>query len=491
MRFFTKLSLIILALSLTLSLFIGCEEKEAEELDTFEDEDGDYIANDYFPEIERKDYGADFNLYIMSDSNPRDYFYMDEDNNDGSPMDEAVFARQTKVNRYLGIDILRVDIPDATWSNYNKYVQNAVQNMDGTMDALLTHVNGCVGTLISDNLIIDLSDYDGINLEAEYWNMKFMDSLELKGNYYLGFSDYNLLYTYAIAFNKDMLARYDSYLGDRTVYDLVSNYEWTLDEMISLANLVYIDATGDGKTTDDTYGITGTCWVSFCGWLTSSDIPILHQDESGAYVIAINSSKYIEKADNLVNKLKELGKSNSAYFDYEYSKLSVPLRGGKSLMQLISTNGLSDLLSYNIEFGVLPYPMYDLDQASVGYKSLQWGGYQCVLSYTKNPLMVGETLELLSFYSENVKITFFEKLLGKQVADMPEDAQMLEILWDSVTTDCGQTFVGAGTSSTKGACYTVPDVLWPTNTHNLASYVKSIESSVNNGFKNFLKGIDG
>jgi hypothetical protein len=158
-------------------------------------------------------------------------------------------------------------------------------------------------------------------------------------------------------------------------------------------------------------------------------------------------------------------------------------------MQLISTNSLPSLLDCNVEFGVAPYPMYDLDQASVGYKSLQWGGYLTVLSYVRNPLMVAQTLELLAFYSENVKITFYEKLLGKQVADMPEDAAMLEILWDSVATDVGQTFVMAGTSSHTGVCYTIPELLWPTSTHNLASYIKSKESSVNTGFANFLKGI--
>ena len=120
---------------------------------------------------------------------------------------------------------------------------------------------------------------------------------------------------------------------------------------------------------------------------------------------------------------------------------------------------------------------------------VQWGGYIGVLSYQKNPIKIAHTLELLAFYSENVKITFYEKLLGKQVADMPDDAAMLEIIWDSVTTDIGQTFVGAGTGSDRGLCYTVPELMWPSSTQNLASFVKTKENMINDGFKAFLKEI--
>ncbi len=484
MKNYLRLLLILLAAVLSISAFVGCDNIEAEEGPGDDDDD---VVVDYIP-VEKKDYGVDFNLYVEGSSGLYN-FYMDEEKNSGSPMDEAVFNRQQRVQRHLGVEIVSVTFPDATFSNYNRYVQTAVQNMDGTMDALITHVHGAVSNLISDNLLIDLGEFEGIDLEAEYWNMNFMSTLELNGNYFLGLSDYNLLKTYALAFNKDMLALYESSM-DKSIYDLVKDREWTLDEMIKLANLVSLDATGNGKTTDDTYGITGTCWVGFCGFLTSSNIPMLEQDQSGSYKIAINQSQYIERADGLLTKLKDLGASNCAFFDYEFHKLSVPLSSGRALMQVIDTGSLPGLLDYNLEFGVLPYPMYDLDQAPVGYKSLQWGGYIGVLSYQKNAIMVGETLEMLAFYSENVKITFYEKLLGKQVADMPDDAAMLDIIWDSVATDVGQTFLNAGSPDDKGVCYTIPYLMWPSTTHNLSSYIKGRENAINQGFAKFIDKID-
>ncbi len=480
-----KLRYLILMMSviLILTAFVGCNEMEAD--DVTDDEENNETG-EFFPNVNRNDYGVDFNIFVEGSSGPYN-FYMSDEKSNGSPMHEAVLNRQEKVQRYLGIEVVLVTFPDATFKNYNKYVQTAVQNMDGTLDTIITHVHGAISNLISDNLLTDLSEFEGIDLEAEYWNMEFMSTLELNGNYFLGLSDYNLLKTYGIAFNKEMLALYESSL-DKSIYDLVRDREWTLDEMISLANLVSLDATGNGKTSDDTYGITGTCWVGFCGFLTSSNIPMMAQDDSGSYKIAINQAQYFERADSLVTKLKDLGASNCAFFDYDYNKLSVPISSGRALMQVISTDSLAGLLDYNLDFGVLPFPMFDLDQAHVGYRSLQWGGYIGVLSYLKNPIMVGETLELLAFYSENVKITFYEKLLGKQVADMPDDAAMLEIIWDSVTTDIGQTFNNAG-SDERGVCYTVPELMWPSSTHNLSSFIKGKENAINQGFARFLDSI--
>ena len=481
-----------MALLLSLSVFVACEsdEKEGEEFDEEYLEEDD-VPEDFFPDVEKNDYNEDVNVFIMGDSNPHIYFLLaDEDENDGSPMSEAVFNRQERVNRYLGVEIVLLRPTDNTsHTTYTKHVESAIKNMDGSLEFLLTHVNAGVASLISDNYLIDLSEFEGIDLEAEYWNQEFMDDIEINGKYFLGFSDFNILYTYVIAFNKEILALYESHI-DKPIYDTVSNREWTLDEMIKLSNLVYVDQTGNGKTRDDTFGISGTCWVPFCGFLTSSNIPMMEQDQSGSYVIAINNKLNNDKADTLINKLETLGASNHAFFDYDTLALSVPITSGRTLMQICSTYHLPKYLDYNIEFGVLPYPMYDLDQASTGYRSLQWGGYIGVVSYQKNPIKVAETLEMLAFYSKNVKITFYQKLLGKQVADMPDDSAMLDIIWDSVSTDVGQTFVGAGTSSNSGICYTVPELMWPSSTQNLASYIKSKENSINAGFKKFLEGID-
>ena len=158
-------------------------------------------------------------------------------------------------------------------------------------------------------------------------------------------------------------------------------------------------------------------------------------------------------------------------------------------MQLMSTTKLPSLLDSDFECGVLPYPMLDSNQASVGYKSLQWGGYIAVPSYVKDSNMVGDALEVLSFYSDTVEDAFYEKLIGGQLLSSPEDAQMLEIIRNSITVDIGQTYSSTDMSAPeRGVCYIVPEVL--SGSAPLSMYVMAKESTINTGFSNFLKSID-
>jgi ABC-type glycerol-3-phosphate transport system substrate-binding protein len=414
---------------------------------------------------------------------------MDDELNNGSTMDEAVYARQERVRKYLGVEFSYVDYPDAEYNTYQTYIQAAVQNKDGTVDALVTHVHGGVSNLISENLLVDLGDFEGIDLDAEYWHKEFMETLELNGNYFLGHSDYNIMQTCIIAYNKELLDQYGAAL-DKSVYDLVRDYEWTLEEMANLARLISVDVTGDGESIDDYFGFTGTTMVFFNGFLTSSNIPMVAQTQSGAYEVAISKSEYFAKTDDLVEFFRELDDSSYTYFTYSiHDDVRVLLSSGRVLMQTMYTDDLQGLLNYDIEFGVLPYPLYDREQASVGYKSLQWGGYLGILSYTRNPVMVGETLEMLAYYSENVKITYYEKVLGKRIADMPDDAEMLELVWGAITTDVGQTFYNLGGDET-GVCYTLHHLIQD-RSKNLSSYIATKEKAINNGFKKFLDGIEG
>ncbi len=483
MKTYLRMLLLLLVAVLTLSAFVGCKVEEGDGPDIDEDETDEY--DDMFPDVEKTDYGMDFNIFVVMGPGA---FTMDEDRNTGSPLDEAVYNRQGKVEKWLGVDIVNVEIPGHTWNNYNTYLQTAVQNMDGTIDVAITHVHGCVSTLISDNLIQDLGELDGIDLSADYWNQEFMNDLELNGNYFLGYGDYVLSSTYCISFNKDILARYESSL-DKSIYDIVKDYEWTLDELYDIANLVYIDATGDGKTADDTVGIRGRTWYHASGFLHAANIPMFEQDASGMYKVALNQPQYFERADDVITKLRELRDSKGALFSFVYDAAE-PMTKGTSLLYLSSTAELEGYLGYDIDFGVLPFPMYDRDQKDVGYRSLQWSGYITVLSYLKNPQMVGETLEMLSFYSEPVKITYYEKILGKQVADMPDDVAMLDFIWDGLCCDVAQAYVDATATDTKGLIYAVGELMDPSSTKNLASYVNGKEASMNKMFRNFLQNID-
>ena len=106
MKFYLRLLLLLLSAVLMLSVFVGCDKVEQSDPEDTEDEDD---VSSFFPDVEKNNYGLDFNILGVSGL----YYYIDEDKNTGSPIDEAVLNRQTKVEKYLGVDILEVQTGDA------------------------------------------------------------------------------------------------------------------------------------------------------------------------------------------------------------------------------------------------------------------------------------------------------------------------------------------------------------------------------------------
>jgi hypothetical protein len=100
---------------------------------------------------------------------------------------------------------------------------------------------------------------------------------------------------------------------------------------------------------------------------------------------------------------------------------------------LFSMESLKDAYKHReseVIFGMLPTP-----SAAEGddYRCFNWSGVMCVPNTVENNEMVEKTFEALAFFSQStLKPAYYEKLLGNRLADAPDDAAMLDIIWDSI-----------------------------------------------------------
>lgn len=470
-----------LAILMLLASFVGCnvtpDEKETNSPDESNEEE---TVDEYMPDIEKKNYGKEFYLSIMGDVNPVEYYWVEESSND--TMSDALYNRQEKIRSHIGVEIFGTRTAEV--KGYITPFQTAVKNKDDSVHFLISHVFYGIDGFITGNYIRDFNDVEEIDLDADYWNIDVMDQISVAGKRFLGFSDFNILYTHVLSFNKGMLEKYEDQL-DESLYEMVDNYHWTLDKMIWLASLAYVDTNSDGKTNDDIFGLVGYQSVPFIGFMHASNINVVEQDEKGNYVISLYNDKNKQKMSDLVDKLYDVTRADYANLldGYFYNGMVTDT----ALMEISSTYKLPGYLAYDVEFGVVPFPMYDEMQKDVGYRSLQWGGYLCIPSYTADPVMVGETVELLAYYSDEVNTAFYEKLLGKKVANEPNDRRMLDIVWDSVCSDFGQTYFSV--IENTNFVYILPEVTRLNTTQNLASYVARYESSANKNLKKFIAAV--
>ena len=477
-----KILALLLAVIMMVSVFAACNgdggnTEETTVNNSGNDNQPEDTTTEVTPNVEKNNYDTTFYLSVMTDVNPMQKFWVEESDND--VLSAALFERQEKVRSYLGVEIYAS--PTAGFEVYTEDFKIAVTNKAGGVDTLLTHVASGVSGLITGGYLTPFEEIDEIDLEAEYWNQEFMDDLSINDHYLLGFSDFNILYTNVIAFNVDILTKYEDSI-DKSVYDMVDDYEWTLQQFADIAKLGFIN---NGSVDTNQYGLTGLQWVPWCGFIQAAGIKLVEINDEGKYEIAFMNEVYMEKTQTVVNILSDVAAAEYSCVDFmQTGACTVPFESNRALMSLVSTNDLPLYLNYDIDFGVLPYPLYDTKQTE--YHSLQWGGYMAIPSYLENESMVGDTLEVLSFYSEDVKTAYYQKLLGKQIADNPDDRRMLEVIWDSVCTDFGQTF-----DEMAGVCYMLPYVTTTDSRGmSLAQFADSRIRSGNNTIKSFFKKVD-
>ena len=235
------------------------------------------------------------------------------------------------------------------------------------------------------------------------------------------------------AFNKDLMAVYNL----TAPYADVTNNVWTLDKLMSLASNVVADNGDNVWGPEDTYGMIGRGWEEVISMASACDLRFVDRDENDVYTIALENNS--EKTLKAIQMLCDMYNGQYAYFAPPEEVARVPRAGksfadGTALFTTTSSN-VSGFRNLEFPFGVVPMPKFD--EAQKEYRSLNWNGMMFVPVSVQNKDMVSDTLEMLAYYTAPVKTAYLEDLLGTKLADAPEDAEMLDIIWNSVVSDVG------------------------------------------------------
>ena len=433
------------------------------------------------PAVSRKDYNEDFNAIYCGDTFPKGFFFiLDEEREPGSDMDAAVYERMERIKDYLGVTINPVS--GGNFLEYGAPIKRTVQAGDDEYQMIMTHTYYDVTNFIVSNYLCDFKEFENLQLDADYWDNQMMEEDSLDGHYFLGYNDFCLASVYVLAFNKDLADRYTS--SDMHIYDDVRNKKWTLDRLIEMSQLVAVD-NGDGRwTPDDTYGFAGLCWVPMVSFTLSSDIRVIDKNEDDELYL----SPVVDNSDRMIaltTKLFDFAKMDCTYLWPLNSADQVHLTGGNVMFEMVNNYSLIEYKGEAIRFGVLPYPLYDEQQED--YRIMNWNGMLGIPSSIKNADMVTDTIEMLAYFSDPVKTAFFERLLGAKVAEAPDDAEMLDLIWSHQCNDVGMIFSNSSTGLEE-LFYVVPRLIQAGNDGYMAFY-RGREKSINGGLNKIYKKI--
>ena len=426
---------LILLLVLGMLLAVSCKKDLVAPVDTSGNEEEESRDDDVQLSFPRADYKAELNVYYIDWGLYQDFFFSEDT---GTAMNAAIYQRTDLVRDYLGVEV--VGHPGSAGGlTYASELTTLILGGTDTYQLILTHCYQGITALVGGGYLKDFNDFEYISLDADYWNSELMNGVEVQGNAYLGSSDYMIKDPNVIFFNKDILADYTQL---ESPYKLVDDKEWTLDKMFQMA--AQVDVVTEGATVADmTYGIVGKAdWqaVAFadscdCNWLV----------DNGGYK-ELNMSAANERYLNVFEAISEA--SDQDWFGL-YGKSSAEPLTIDSCKTLFSYESLQQAYKYrsqeggsDVKFGILPYPKYDVAQEN--YHSLNWSGFMAVPISVENSEMVEKTLEALAYFSQDTTVVaYYEKLLGARLAEAPDDARMLDVVFDGIVANPFFTYMQA------------------------------------------------
>ncbi|MBQ7301307.1 MAG: extracellular solute-binding protein [Clostridia bacterium] len=363
--------------------------------------------------------------------------YQLEDIETGDIIAEAVYERTRLAEEALNIKIVSESV---AWDVLGETISKSVSSGDSSFEAIIGRLS-VLSQAVPNGYLLDLNTIETLDLTNPWWDGQVNTSMTVGGKQCIASGAVNYYDDYSItcmAFNKKLFATNDI----AEPYDLVREGKWTFDAFYEIVNDAAQDVNGDSKM--DEYDFYG--YVCNAGMMSSMMIAFEEEmtisDGSDGYILN-NSASLIDKAthyaelmlnnDSVIVEERKLG--------YEKGDLLFP--NGQALMtQMLVGSVVSYRQSMTDDFGVLPFPKYDISQENYhNMISQHWASSVSVPATCTNHEKVGYVLDTLGYFSpETVTEAVIEKNVMTKSTRDNDSADMLRLIFATKSFDTSIVF---------------------------------------------------
>ena len=511
-----RITALLCALLMLLSLFAACAETEGGEVTT----DGNAVTEapaETVPE-ETKDPNYDDDGYLKS-TLPQDLNYNDADVNilvwedverpefevleTETGLDivvDAIYERNMATEEKLGVTLVWHEQPGDSndLKAFVSYVQNC--HSAGTHYDVIATYSRTAASLSANGLLTDLNTVENsyLNFDMPWWPEAMLKTCSMKDSLFFVSGDVstNLLHMmYAIYYNMDMLKK----LGLEDPVPMVENKTWTIDKLIEMTVDIYQDADQTGKPSDDDiFGFTSN-YFHLEAFYSGSGMMLLEPDTDGK-VLKISDDYLSQKTIDLVDKLSDWFDQGDTYINPPGGSLKNDLvfADGRALFTqnrvyiADATYGGGKLRHADWEYGILPNPLYD--EAQEDYITLLGNPFTlwCIMDGAADPSMSTAVIECMG--SEGYRKTspaLFENNMKYRYtpdsANKGDGARMFDIIREKISFDLGRMFAAEMSYiSEKPLRAALDGVSWATSGKQQANALKKNLAELNKGLAKAL-----
>ena len=364
---------------------------------------------------------------------------------DSDPINDAVYRRNDMIQSKYDVVILETQVQDPISA-----VEKDVKGGAGEFQAIVQKLGSCA-SIATKGYLQNLVDAPHIDLDQVWWDQKALDGLSIGNKIYFATGD--LLTsdndgTFIVMFNKKIAE--DNSLEN--IYELVNNKEWTFQKMYDMAKIAAKDLNGNGKMEHDA-DILGTATTSNSGYcmMYAAGIVITAKNENDVPEFVFDNKKYTERAVEAIPlSYSIIGDKSMAMNMNDAGGVTDVVENGKmcfgnghALFFQECMQCVIRLRSYDVTFGVVPFPMYNEAQGEYYSHMNEVGGMVAIPTSVVNENLedVSAIIETMAAYSVNTLTpAYYEiSLISKSTRD-EESRPMIELILENRVYDLGYVF---------------------------------------------------
>jgi len=359
-----------------------------------------------------------------------------ERNNDS--LNDAAYQRDRQIEEMLDVMIETRVYPEyaPSQAELTRLVNSGSCDVDLCLMRTAAFTSAVTGHLLSD---LDRATLQYFDESAPYWDQNSFAALSIADVHYGLTGDFSVAddATYwCVFFNKQMVADYQL----DSPYEVVKAGDWTYDEMYAMGEDVAADLDGvEGPTFDDRFGISMIRDV-LAGALNTCGVTIVEKDKNDLPVPSFYTDDHV---DILLDLLEIFYDKDVVY--------NVHVQGGDEVEIFTNGNVLftfggmyygPQMRSADMEFGILPMPKYDADDAYISATSpLFLSILTLPQSDTNSDDLKSAFMQMYAYLgSQQVVPEYHDRLLKYKITRDEESRDMLEYVFGNTVYDIGGMF---------------------------------------------------
>lgn len=288
--------------------------------------------------------------------------------------------------------------------------------------------------LMGNDYFLNIAELPYVDFEHPWWVPGALEALSLGDYVEFAVSDMLLIdksATMVLFFNIPMAED----VGLDNIYEDVRGHEWTLERLAEYAEMGLQPNGDDVMDANDIYGIvTNDDPVHML--YAAAGYKFMSKNEDGTFYYSYGEGDSFNVMIDILNKIMYADFTWNSYVNPEAPEF---IDGG-ALFHFDKLKRCMTLRNMADDYGILPLPMYDVDQAKYygPVSNYHDSMFAVINTNLNNQETIGAALELMSYFSYyEIYSDFFEVVIQNRGTRDAESKEMLSIIFENRSYDMG------------------------------------------------------